>query len=214
MQVKRKSQRAEKPVEHAIRRRENRTEAPLSFAQQRLWFLHQLEPNSSAYHLPVYYRFAGKLNIGALEQSLNEIVRRHEILRTIFREREDTAIQIVQPSLQVSLPLIDLSALTRTEVDREIERVLEVETARPFSLEQGPLLRAVLLKLSADEHAIFLVIHHIVTDGWSMDIFMSELLALYKAFSAGEPSPLAELPLQYSDFAAWQRESLAGETLD
>ena len=214
MQLKRKSQRAEKSVDHSITRRENRTEAPLSFAQQRLWFLHQLNPDSSAYHLPVYYRFNGQLDIAALEQSLNEIVRRHEILRTIFREKDDTAIQIVQPSLQLALPLIDLSALPRTEAEREVERLFEVETARPFSLEEGPLLRAVLLKLSSDEHAIFLVIHHIVTDGWSMDIFMNELLALYESFSAGRPSPLAELPLQYGDFAAWQREYLAGETLD
>ena len=214
MQFKRKSQRAETPVDNTIRRRKNRNEAPLSFAQQRLWFLHQLDPDSSAYHLPVYYRFSGALNIAALEQSLNEIVRRHEILRTVFGERDDTPLQIVQPSLHVALPLIDLSALSRLGVDREVERIFEVETARPFSLELGPLLRALLLKLSADEHAIFLVFHHIVTDGWSMDIFVSELLALYRSFSAGESSPLAELPLQYGDFAAWQRESLAGETLD
>src|SRR5215203_213330 len=125
MQLKRKSQRAEKPVEHAIARRPIRTEAPLSFAQQRLWFLHQLDPNSSAYHLPIYYQFTGELNINALEQSLNEIVRRHEILRTVFSERDDTPLQIVQPSALVALPLIDFSALARSDADHEVERLLE-----------------------------------------------------------------------------------------
>lgn len=213
MQLKRKSRRVEEPVEHAIKPRADRSEAPLSFAQQRLWFLHLLDPESSAYHLPVYYRLGGHLNIVALEQSLNEIVRRHEILRTIFAERDDVPIQIVQPSLHVGLPVIDLTAYSKTQAEAEVELFIERETARPFSLQDGPLLRARLLKLADDDHGFFLVIHHIVTDGWSMDIFMSELLALYEAFSTGESSPLAELPLQYGDFAAWQRESVTGETL-
>ena len=213
MQLKRKLRRVEQPVDHGILPRADRFEAPLSFAQQRLWFLHLLDPAGSAYHLPVYYRLGGPLNIGALEQSLNEIVRRHEILRTVFAERDDTPIQIVQPAQHVGLPVIDLTAYSKTQAESEIELFIETETARPFSLEDGPLLRATLLKLADDDHGFFLAIHHIVTDGWSMDIFMSELLTLYEAFAAGEPSPLSELPLQYGDFAAWQRESITGETL-
>jgi amino acid adenylation domain-containing protein len=211
MQLKRKSRRAEAVVDHAIRPRANRREAPLSFAQQRLWFLHQLDPDSAAYNLPVYYRLSGQLNITALERSLNEVVRRHEILRTIFTERHDTPVQIVLPSLHIALPVIDLTAYH--QVEAEVENFIEAETVRPFSLEDGPLLRATLLKTSEDEHGFFLAIHHIVTDGWSMDIFMNELLTLYEAFSVDEPSPLAELPLQYGDFAAWQRESITGDTL-
>jgi amino acid adenylation domain-containing protein len=211
MQLKRKSRRAEEKVDHAIRPRANRVEAPLSFAQQRLWFLHQLDPDSTAYNLPVYYRLSGQLNVTALERSLNEIVRRHEILRTIFTERHAAPVQIVLPSLHVALPIIDLTAYHKVEA--EVENFIEAETARPFSLEDGPLLRVTLLKLSEDEHGFFLVIHHIVTDGWSMDIFMNELLTLYEAFSVDEASPLAELPLQYGDFAAWQRESITGDTL-
>ena len=213
MQLKRKSRRVEQPIDDAIRPRADRLEAPLSFAQQRLWFLHLLDPDSSAYHLPVYYRLGGHLNIAALEQSLNEIVRRHEILRTVFAERDATPIQIVQPSLHVGLPVIDLTAYAKAQSEAEVELFIERETARPFSLQHGPLLRARLLKLADDDHGFFLVIHHIVTDGWSMDIFMSELLTLYEAFSAGESSPLTELSLQYGDFAAWQRESITGETL-
>ncbi|HEV8168368.1 MAG TPA: condensation domain-containing protein, partial [Pyrinomonadaceae bacterium] len=150
MQLKRKSRRAEAAVDHAIRPRANRREAPLSFAQQRLWFLYQLDPDSAAYNLPVYYRLGGQLNITALERSLNEIVHRHEILRTVFTERGDTPVQIVLPSLHVALPIIDLTAYHNVEA--EVENFIEAETARPFSLEDGPLLRATLLKLSEDEH--------------------------------------------------------------
>ncbi len=214
MQLKRKAQHAEKTVDHAIPRRENATDAPLSFAQQRLWFLHQLEPGNTAYHLPLYYRLDGPLDIKAFERSLNEIVRRHEMLRTVFRDKNGAAVQIVLPSLHVELPLIDLSRRSKAEAEGEVKRLIDAEAAQPFSLEDGPLLRAKLLKVSEDEHGFLLVIHHIVTDGWSMDIFMADLVALYEAFSAGEPSPLEELSLQYRDFAAWQRESITGERLE
>src|SRR5215510_1471390 len=128
MQLKRKSRRAETAVDQGITPRANRLEAPLSFAQQRLWFLHQLDPDSPAYHLPVYYRLSGRLNITALERSLNEIVRRHEILRTVFAERNDTTIQIVQRSLNVALPVIDLTAYHK--IDAEVENFIEAESAR------------------------------------------------------------------------------------
>ena len=214
MQLKRKARRAEKIVDQAITRRENRTEAPLSFAQQRLWFLQQFDPNSAAYHLLVFYRLKGQLDIAAWKQSLNEIIRRHEVLRTVFREQNGTPVQVVLPSLQIDLPIIDLSALSRPKADRETEQIFETAAARPFNLHDGPLLRAMLLKFSEEEHGFYLVIHHIVTDGWSMDIFMSELGTLYDAFSAGEPSPLPELPLQYADFAAWQHEETVRKSLE
>ena len=214
MQLKRKAQHTEKTPDQTIPRRENATDAPLSFAQQRLWFLHQLEPGNTAYHLPLYYRLDGPLDIKAFERSLNEIVRRHEMLRTVFREKNGTAVQIVLPSLHIELPLIDLSRRSRAEAEWEVKHLIDAEAAQPFSLEDGPLLRAKLLKVSEDEHGFLLVLHHIVTDGWSMDIFMADLVALYEAFSAGEPSLLEELSLQYRDFAAWQRASLTGERLE
>ena len=213
MQRKRKAQAAEKVVERAIEPRRNRNEAPLSFAQQRLWFLYQLDPGSAAYHVPVYYRLRGTLNVDALKRSVNEIVRRHEVLRTVFDERNNTPVQIVLASLHIDLPAFDLTAHSRSEADLEVKRLIESETARPFSLRDGPLLRVLLIRLPEDEHGLLLIMHHIVTDGWSIDIFINELTSLYEAFCAGKPSPLAELPLQYGDFAAWQRESITGEKL-
>jgi len=204
MRLKHKTQ----PVEKPIARRKNTNDTPLSFAQQRLWFLQQLDPASTAYHLLVYYRLTGPLDVASWERSLNEIIRRHEILRTVFTERNGTVVQLVLPSLQIDVPVIDVSG------EQEIERIFEVESARPFDLLEGPLLRAMLLKLSEREHGFFVIFHHIVTDGWSMDIFMSELVSLYDAFCAGAASPLPELPLQYADFAAWQRESITQAGLD
>ena len=213
MQRKRKAQAAEKVVERAIEPRRNRNEAPLSFAQQRLWFLYQLDPGSAAYHVPVYYRLKGTLNVDALKRSVNEIVRRHEVLRTVFDERNNTPVQIVLSSLHIDLPTFDLTTHSRSEADLEVKRLIESETAQPFSLRDGPLLRVLLIRLPEDEHGLLLIMHHIVTDGWSIDVFISELTSLYEAFCAGKPSPLAELPLQYGDFAAWQRESITGEKL-
>ncbi|HEX7334406.1 MAG TPA: amino acid adenylation domain-containing protein [Pyrinomonadaceae bacterium] len=213
MQRKRKAQAARKVVDHAITRR-NRSEAPLSFAQQRLWFLQQLDPGSAAYHLLVFYRLKGQLDVAAWEQSLNEIVRRHEVLRTVFRESNSEPVQVVLTSLHISLPVVDLTVLSRPDADRETERIFETVAASPFSLHDGPLLRPVLLKFSDDEHGFYLVIHHIVTDGWSMDIFMSELGTLYDAFATGKSSPLPELPLQYADFAAWQHEETTRNNLE
>ncbi len=214
MQLKRKARRAEKAVDQAITRRENRIDAPLSFAQQRLWFLQQLDPGSAAYHLLVFYRLKGQLDIAAWERSLNEIIRRHEVLRTVFREQNGTPVQIVLPAVHIDLPITDLTALPRSEADRETERIFETAASQPFNLYDGPLLRAMLLKFSEEEHGFYLVIHHIVTDGWSMDIFMSELGTLYDAFSTGEPSPLTELPVQYADFAAWQHEETVTKSLE
>jgi amino acid adenylation domain-containing protein len=214
MRLKRKARGAETAAQRAIPRREKSMDAPLSFAQQRLWFLHQLDPGNAAYHLPICHPLTGQLNVAALESSLNEIIRRHEALRTIFIERDGAAVQIVSSSFGLALPLVDLSGLSESERDREVERLVNAGAAQPFNLEGGPLLRAMLLKVGEDEHLLFLVIHHIVTDAWSMDIFMRELTVLYEAFSAGEPSPLPELPLQYADFAAWQRGRITGGVLE
>lgn len=210
MQLKRRIRGAEREVDHAIRPRERSIDAPLSLAQQRLWFLHQLDPVNDPYYLPFYYRLRGPLNSGALENSLNELIRRHEILRTVFKESDNKVTQIVLPSFNFALPVTDLSELSAVKAETEVKRLVDTEAERPFDLEQGPLLRTMLLRMSDQDHGFFLVFHHLVMDGWSMDIFMDELLVLYQAFAANKPPSLAELPLQYADFAAWQRQGTAG----
>ncbi len=214
MKLKRKVRGAEKVVDHAICRRERSVDAPLSLAQQRLWLLHQLDPANDPYYLPFYYELTGPLDVAALERGLNELSRRHEILRTVFKERDGKVAQIVLPSLDLALPITDLSELSGTKVEQEVKRLVDAGAERPFDLEHGPLLRAMLLRMSAEDHGFFVVFHHLVMDGWSMDIFMDELLAFYEAFSANKPSSLPELPLQYADFAAWQRKWIAGGVLD
>ena len=183
---------------------------PTSFAQQRLWFLSQLEPDSPAYNIPAALRLSGELNVRVLEQSLNEIVRRHEALRTTFVAVEGKPAQVVAPALSLTLLVTDLSGRPSAERENAARRLAAEEARRPFDLERGPLLRARLLRLDEGEHEMLLTMHHIVSDGWSMGVFFRELAALYKAFSAAEPSPLAEPPIQYPDFALWQRQWLTG----
>jgi hypothetical protein len=214
MRLKRKARNAARDVDQTIRRREQRTDAPLSLAQQRLWFLHQLDPGNDPYYLPFYYELSGPLDVAALERSLNEVIRRHEILRTVFKEVDNRVVQSVLPALDFTLPKFDLSQLSEIQAGEEAQCLIDAEAARPFNLEQGPLLRAMLLKKSVEEHVLSLIVHHIVVDGWSMDIFLDELIVLYGAFSANEPSPLPDLTLQYADFAAWQREWLTGSVLE
>ena len=214
MRLRRKAPGGEDASAREISRRGQTADAPLSFAQHRLWFLDRLEPDSAAYNLPFAYYLRGLLNVAALERSLNEIVRRHEALRTNFVEKDGAPVQVIAPLLVVPLPLTDLSAYPERERDRRVERIVVEVAERPFKLAAGPLLRAALLKLRGDEHLIVVVIHHIVVDGWSIDIFVRELLALYEAFAAGKPSPLPELPVQYADFAAWQRERLNGSRFE
>jgi len=214
MRLKRKARNAERAVDQTIRRRENRNDAPLSLAQQRLWFLHQLDPGNDPYYLPFYYELIGPLNVAALERGLNEVIRRHEVLRTVVREKGGKVVQNVLPPFDLALPKFDLSQLPETQAGQETQSLIDAEEARPFNLEQGPLLRAMLLRRSDKEHGLFLIVHHIVMDGWSIEIFIGELIALYEAFSANEPSPLAELPVQYADFAAWQREWITGGVLE
>jgi len=189
-------------------------ELPLSFAQQRLWFLDQLAPGNLFYNIPMAVRLTGELDVEALEQSLNEILRRHEVLRTTFRAEGGKPVQIIAPELPLPLLVEDLSHLPETEREAEADRLVQEEARRPFDLSQGPLLRARLLKLGDEEHIAVVTMHHIISDGWSMEVFIRELAALYEAFSQGRPSPLPELHIQYADFACWQREWLQGEVLE
>jgi len=185
----------------------------LSFAQARLWFLEQLEPGSSAYNIPAAVRLTGSLDVVALEQSLQEIVQRHEALRTTFAMVSGEPIQVISPVLALTLPLVDLHSLPEAQQEAEVERLATESAQQPFDLAMGPLLRATLLNLGEAEHVLLLTMHHIVSDGWSMGVLIRELAALYEAFSTGKPSPLPELPIQYADFAHWQRQWLQGEVL-
>jgi amino acid adenylation domain-containing protein len=187
--------------------------APLSFAQQRLWFLNQLV-TGSANNIYLAIRLKGLPNIKALEESLNEIIRRHEALRTTFRSNGGRPVQVIAENMLLEMPLIDLSGQPRAEREVEAERLTREEAMRRFDLVKGPLFNAALIRLSEEEHILLLTMHHIVSDGWSMGVFTAELAALYKAYCNGEASPLPELPIQYADFAHWQREWLQGEVLE
>jgi len=189
-------------------------ELPLSFAQTRLWLLDRLQPDSAAYNMPMAYRLRGRLEPGALADSLGEIVRRHEALRTRVGEGADGPVQAIAPAGAFVLPRVDLEGLPEPARRREEERLTRQEALRPFDLARGPLLRGFLLRCSGSEWVLMLAMHHIVSDGWSMGVLLRELAALYGAALAGRPSPLPELPVQYADFAVWQREWLQGEVLD
>ena len=199
--------------EQRIPQREKRSSAPLSFAQQRLWFLNQLG-TGSAYNIPLAIRLKGLPNIKVLEESLNKIIKRHEALRTTFRSAGGGPVQVIAENISLEMPLIDLSGQPKAEREVEAERLTRNEAMRRFDLPKGPLLSAVLIRLSEEEHILLLTMHHIVSDGWSMGVFTAELAALYKAYCNGEASPLPELPIQYADFAHWQREWLQGEVLE
>jgi NRPS condensation-like uncharacterized protein len=159
-------------------------------------------------------RLTGRLNLRALERTFNELVRRHEILRTTFDAIDGQPMQVIAPRLSVALPLHDLSALPETEREVEARRMMQVEASRPFNLMTGPLLRAALLQLGAQEHIALLTLHHIIMDGWSMGLLIREMATLYQAFDANLESPLPELSIQYADFAVWQQEWLRGEVLE
>jgi amino acid adenylation domain-containing protein len=187
---------------------------PLSFAQQRLWFLHELEPTSSFYNVPVAVRLKGHLERHAIERTLHEIVRRHEALRTSFPTVDGQPVQFISQAFELRLPLIDLSTLPEDEREREAQRLATEEARQPFDLATGPLMRATLVRLSAEDHMLLVTMHHIVSDGWSMGVLVHEVAALYKSYAEGEPSTLEELPVQYADFAVWQRRWLAGEVFE
>jgi Condensation domain len=186
---------------------------PLSFAQQRLWFLDQLTPRSTAYNIPMSVRLTGLLDQAALARSLQEIVRRHEILRTTFANVAGHPVLVIAPATQSALDIVDLSKLSREERDTEAIRLATEEIGRPFDLQCGPLMRVTLLRLGDAEHILLRTIHHIICDKLSEDIFVRELLALYVAFSRNQPSPLPELPIQYADYAHWQRQWIQDEVM-
>jgi amino acid adenylation domain-containing protein len=186
----------------------------LSFAQQRLWFFDQLEPGLSAYNIPAAVRFQGPLNLAALERSLNEIVKRHESLRTTFGKVDGRPTQVIAPTLTIKLPVVDLRKLPASEQEAEVRRLVTAEAQRAFDLSQGPLIRCTVLRLGDEEHVGLLTMHHIISDGWSTGILVREVATLYVAFCAGGSSPLPALPIQYADFAHWQRQWLQGEVLE
>jgi amino acid adenylation domain-containing protein/FkbH-like protein len=187
---------------------------PLSFAQQRLWFLSRLEPESAFYNTPTAMHVAGRLDVSALESALSELVRRHEALRTRFVEIDGRPAQVIDEARPVRLRTTDLGACADDEREAEALRLATEEARRPFDLAAGPLLRAGLLRLSEEEHVVLFTLHHIISDGWSHGVLINEVRALYEAFAQGRPSPLAELDLQYADYAVWQRRWLSGEVLE
>ncbi|WP_164019628.1 non-ribosomal peptide synthetase, partial [Pyxidicoccus trucidator] len=186
---------------------------PVSFAQQRLWFLDQLTPDDATYAIPAAIRLSGLLDVAALERSFGELVRRHEALRTTFVEVEGTPLQVIAEEPVVPLSRVDLTALPAESREAETRRRVLEEQERPFSLSTGPLLRTQLLKLGDSEHVLLVCMHHVVSDGWSMGVLVREVAALYEAFTQGRPSPLPELPVQYADYALWQRQWLQGPVL-
>ncbi len=179
---------------------------PLSYSQQRLWLLEQLEPGSPLYNIPFALRLKGKLNINALEASLNTIIQRHEILRTVFRDHLGTPRQIILPKLTIPLEVEDLRHLNKQAQQEEVQQIGRLEATTPFQLSQGPLIRYRLVQLDENEWVFFITMHHIVSDGWSTGVLIAEIVPLYQAFAAGREPDLPPLPIQYVDFALWQRE--------
>jgi acyl carrier protein len=189
-------------------------ELPLSFAQQRLWFIDQLTPGSAFYNIPAAVRLTGDLQVEALEQTFTEVVRRHEVLRTRFADLDDRTVQVIEEPTPIELPIVDLSKLAADEREAEVREYAKAEAEQPFDLSNGPLLRVKLLRLAEQEHVVLLTMHHIVMDGWSLGILVREIAALYEAFINGHASPLEELPVQYADYANWQQEWLSCDVLD
>ena len=202
-------------AEQLIPRRGEVDSIPLSFPQQRAWFLDQLEPGNASYNLPIDFRLDGLLSLAALEQSVSEINRRHEVLRTSFAARDGRPVQVISAAEELRVPVVDLGWLSEAVREREAARLAREEARRPFDLERDPLSRFVVVRLGARESMLLHTIHHIVSDGWSIaSVFLKELATLYQNFRAGSPSQLPELPIQYADFAIWQRRQLQGEVLE
>ncbi|CAG0930606.1 surfactin family lipopeptide synthetase A [Thermoflexales bacterium] len=187
---------------------------PLSFAQQRLWFLNQLMPDDSFYNMPVAVRCTGVLDEAALEASLKVIIKRHATLRTIFASEDGQPSQVIIPEMYLGLPVIDLRNLSEIERSKETKRLIREEAQHPFDLKQGPLLRSRLIRLSEIDHLFLLIMHHIVSDGWSMEILARELMTTYQAVTSGRRIQLPDLPIQYADFAVWQRQQMQAQAFE
>ncbi|HVR99853.1 MAG TPA: amino acid adenylation domain-containing protein, partial [Thermoanaerobaculia bacterium] len=201
-----RSARQEEPRMPLVRVPQSAEGLPLSFAQQRLWVIDQLEPGSAAYNIPLAVRLTGEVDPGRVERIFARVVARHETLRTTFAEREGRPVQVIAPELALQMPVVDLSHLE--EAEREALRLARAEAAQPFDLRRGPLLRLALIRLDEQDHLLLMTMHHIVSDGWSMGVLLREIAVLY------EDSPLPELAVQYADFAVWQRSWLQGEALE
>jgi hypothetical protein len=186
---------------------------PLSFAQQRLWFLSQLQLSGAAYNMPTAVRLGGDVNVAALEHSIGAVIRRHESLRTRFEFAHGQPVQLINEPTQFELPVEDLRHLPAGESEAETRRRAAAEAVREFDLSQGELLRAKLLRTAEQEYVLLLTIHHIASDGWSSGVLLKELTAFYQAYASGGDAPFTELPVQYADYAAWQRDWLQGEVL-
>ncbi|MFM6733412.1 MAG: non-ribosomal peptide synthetase, partial [Microcystis panniformis] len=186
---------------------------PLSFSQERLWFLYQLEANGYTYNMAFRFQIEGNLDIDIFRKALETIMQRHELLRTCFQEVDEIPRQIIKPKIQLNLPLVDLQSLSSREQTQELERLTEQEIYTPFDLTQAPLMRTFLVKLKADSYLLFLSLHHSIFDGWSMKVLLQELSRLYEAFLQKQSNPLPDLPIQYGDFAVWQRQQLQGDKL-
>ena len=205
---------AQARAEQRIPRVPRGQQLPLSFAQERLWFLNQFEPESAFYNLPLALRLRGPLNLAALESTLNELIRRHEVLRTTFKPVNGKPEQFIGPAQPRRLPVTDLVGLTAAQREAAVQKAIKEDARRPFDLELGPLVRQQVLRVGEAEHVMLLTMHHIVTDNWSMGVMVKEVVALYSAYQGGESSPMPELEIQYADFAAWQREWLQGAVLE
>ncbi|NOX88828.1 MAG: amino acid adenylation domain-containing protein [Calditrichaeota bacterium] len=187
---------------------------PLSFSQQRIFFLDQFQPNSSQYNIPAASKLIGHLNIDILERSINEVIKRHESLRTIFKTDDGVPVQVILPELTIKIDQFDLRNLDSDFKEKEVQRLSNIEASRPFNLSTGPLIRASLIRYQDNEWVFIVVVHHIVSDGWSMNLFLNELSALYNALINNQTPQLPELPIQYADFALWQRKQLTDERLE
>jgi amino acid adenylation domain-containing protein len=198
----------------AIARRETSESSLLSFAQQRLWIMDQLESNSPVYNITKATKIEGALYVQALERAFNAIVARHATLRTTVAFKDGSPVQIIRERQRVDMPVINLGGRSVSERELEARQLLREEARRPFNLSNDCMLRATLLRLGEEEHILVLVMHHIASDGWSISILYRELAVLYKAFCTGDAVSLAELPIQYADYAHWQRQQLQGEILE
>jgi amino acid adenylation domain-containing protein len=187
---------------------------PLSFSQQRQWIIDQLQPGTPDYNIPAAFHLQGWLNATSLEQSVSEVLRRHEALRTTFGTVQRELSQMISPARRITLPVVDLSSLDKDEQDRQVRQLIMLESQLPFHLSRGPLLRTTLLCLKPESHVVLFTIHHVVFDGWSMGLLVQEIAALLESYSGGSPSSLPELDIQYADFAYWQREWLQGEVIE
>ncbi|EGH29160.1 amino acid adenylation, partial [Pseudomonas syringae pv. japonica str. M301072] len=195
------------------RRAAGQTAVPLSFSQRQLWFLDQMEPGNAFYNVPTAVLLKGALDVPVLERALNELIMRHEILRTTFASVDGEPRQLVHPAMPLVMPGVDLRDLSPTARDAHVSMAVEQEAKAPFDLASGPLLRASLLRLADEEYLWLYSVHHIIADGWSMGVILQEVTTVYGDFLRGQASSLAPLAVQYADYACWQQQRLSDEAL-